>query len=255
VGSFGLDLNLISIWAEKEKSFARADELAERLSLQVGRSRPKTFLSLYVDKEKLGLGFSREIPFRPYYVDFCSREWRFRRRKGLSANRLFLTALGIKERTTILDLTAGFGQDSFMMAWAGANVVALERSPIVFEILEDGLRRAFADDSGWHHGDRLKIVRTEGADFLKTCDPFDVIYFDPMFDKPKKKAKSPKAMQLLQSLLTPDADQIEKLFALAKTKARSRIVIKLPLKGELPLPKPNVTFAGQSIRYDVYLLQ
>lgn len=254
VGSLTLDLELISIWSEKEKSFDRAAELAERLGLSISRNRPKSLLSLYVDKEKLGLGFSREIPFRPYYVDFCSREWRFRRRKGLSANRLFFTAIGIKEQTSILDLTAGFGQDSFMMAWAGANVVALERSPIVYEVVQDGLRRAFEEESGWSHSDRLQIKNAESSDFLESCDSFDVIYLDPMFDKPKKKSKSPKPMQLLQSLLAPDTDQIQNLFDLAKAKAKTRVVIKLPLKGELPLPKPNVTFAGQSIRYDVYLV-
>lgn len=254
MGSLTLDLELISIWSEKEKSYEWAAELAARLELPISRNRPKTFLSLYVDKEKLGLGFSREIPFRPYCVDFCSREWRFRRRKGLSANRLFLTAIGIKEHTTILDLTAGFGQDSFMMAWAGGHVTALERSPVVFEILQDGLRRAFAEDSGWTHGDRLKIVQAEATEFLKSAEPFDVIYLDPMFEKPKKKAKSPKPMQLLQSLLAPDVAQIDELLELAKAKARTRVVIKLPLKGEVPLPKPNVTFAGQSIRYDVYLI-
>lgn len=258
VGSRTLDLNseLLSIWSEKEKSFARADELSERLHLPISRTRPKTLLSLYVDKERLGLGFSKDIPFRPYYVDFCSVEWRFRRRKGLKANRLFLTAVGAKEGVRVLDVTAGFGQDSFMMAWAGADVTALERSPVVYEVLQDGLRRAFEEESGWTHGSRIHLEQTESLAYLKNSnEKFDVIYLDPMFDKPKKKSKSPKPMQLLQALLEPDENQIGDLFEAAKAKAKVRVVIKLPLKGELPLPKPNVTFAGQSIRYDVYLVR
>lgn len=258
MGSSTLDLNseLISIWSEKEKSFGWADELSERLHLPVSRSRPKSRLCLYVDKERLGLGFSKELPFRPYYVDFRSREWRFRRRKGLKANRLFLTAVGIKDGTTVLDMTAGFGQDSFMMAWAGAQVTALERSPIVFEVLQDGLRRAFAPDSEWDHGSRIRVEKIESLEYLRnTTGAYDVVYLDPMFDKPKKKAKSPKPMQLLQALLTPDENQLPELFEAAKSKANIRVVVKLPLKGEVPLPKPNVTFAGQSIRYDVYLVR
>jgi len=258
VGSRTLDLDseLLSIWSEKEKSYARADELSQRLHLPISRNRPKTLLSLYVDKERLGLGFSKDIPFRPYYVDFCSVEWRFRRRKGLKANKLFLTAVGAKEGIRVLDVTAGFGQDSFMMAWAGADVTALERSPIVFEVLQDGLRRAFEPESGWEHGSKIHVEQAESLEYLKsTKEKFDVVYLDPMFDKPKKKSKSPKPMQLLQALLKPDENQIVDLFEAAKEKANVRVVIKLPLKGEIPLPKPNVTFAGQSIRYDVYLVR
>lgn len=261
MGSRSLDLNSdvsnsISIWSEKEKSFAWADELSERLHLPISRHRPKTPLCLYVDKDRLGLGFSKDIPIRPFYVDFCSVEWRFRKHKGLKANRLFLTASGAKEGVRVLDVTAGFGQDSFMMAWAGADVTALERSPIVYEVLNDGFRRAFEEGSMWQHGARLHLERCDALEFLKSCDEkFDVIYLDPMFDKPKKKSKSPKPMQLLQALLPPDENQIAELFEAAKAKASVRVVIKLPLKGEVPLPKPNATFAGQSIRYDVYLVR
>lgn len=255
MGSGGLDLDVISIWAEKEKSQSRAKQLSERLHLPVFHSRPETPLCLYVDKDKLGLGFSKEIPFRPYYVDFCSPQWWFRRRKGLSANRLFLTATGIKEGTRVGDLTAGFGQDAFVMAWAGAKVTAIEQSAVVYEVLLDGLRRAFDGDSQWTHGERLQAICTDSLSFLSTTkEKFDVLYLDPMFEKPKKKAKSPKPMQLLQTLFAPNAPSIVELFEAAKKRALSRVVVKLPLKGELPLLKPNVTFAGQSIRYDVYLL-
>ena len=92
VGSRGLDL--ISVWAEKEKSFEQANLIANKLNLPISRSRPKSPLALYVDKEKLGLGFSKDRPFRPFFVDFCTPKWKFRRHRGLKTNRLFLTATG-----------------------------------------------------------------------------------------------------------------------------------------------------------------
>merc|ERR1712038_1035576 len=43
---------------------------------------------------------------------------------------------------TIMDLTAGFGQDSMMMALGGASKVTMvERDPIVSLLLDDALRR------------------------------------------------------------------------------------------------------------------
>ena len=66
-------------------------KLAELIEAPLTRKRPKTELALYVNKGKLSLGFAEDIPFRPYDVDFLSIKWRFRRRRGLKQNKLFLT--------------------------------------------------------------------------------------------------------------------------------------------------------------------
>ena len=42
----------------------------------------------------------------------------------------------------VLDLTAGLGRDGFVLASLGASVSMLERHPIVFALLDDGLARA-----------------------------------------------------------------------------------------------------------------
>lgn len=44
--------------------------------------------------------------------------------------------------TTVLDGTGGLGIDAFIMAYLGAQVTVLERSPIVYTLLKDGLNIA-----------------------------------------------------------------------------------------------------------------
>ena len=87
---------------------------------------------------------------------------------------------------------------------------------------------------------------------IDDVNSWDVLYLDPMFDKPKKTAKSPKPMQLLQALLT-ETDDLRALLEAALKHPGKRIVVKLPLKGE-PLTNIKATrkYTGQSIRYDVY---
>jgi 16S rRNA (guanine1516-N2)-methyltransferase len=242
VGSFTLDL--ISVWAEDVKLQAEAENLAKSLKLEFTSSKPSTKLVLYFSAKGLGITFTNEKPFRPFQVDFQNPEWQFRKRRGLADNKMFFSALALAPGKKILDTTAGFGQDAFLMAWAGAKVTAIERSQIVFELLRDGLVRA----QGWEETpERISLVRGEAITFLGPS--FDCIYIDPMFDKPKKTAKSPKSMQLLQGLLE-ESDPLP-LIAAARQVCK-RVVVKLPLKGDAIAGEPNITYKGQSIRFDVY---
>jgi 16S rRNA (guanine1516-N2)-methyltransferase len=248
-------LDLISVWVEDDAELARATQLAKAIDAPLTHKRPKTKLVLFVHKGKIGFGFSDDMPLRPYHVDFLSLEWRFRKSRGFKANKLFLTAIGIKEKTTVLDASAGFGQDAFLLAWAGAHVTAVERSPVVFALLEDGLQRAFAEDLWKEIGSRISVVQTDSQVYASDhAGFFDVIYLDPMFNKPKKSAKSRKSMQLLQTLLADEKElPLGQFVKTAIEAAKKRVVVKLPLKGDSLYEKPDITFAGQSIRYDVYL--
>jgi 16S rRNA (guanine1516-N2)-methyltransferase len=105
---------------------------------------------------------------------------------------------------------------------------------------------------------KFKIVNADSAEYLRKLKPAeapDVVYLDPMFDKPKKSAKSPKEMQLLQALLgdPPSAESELALFQAAFTVAKKRVVVKRALKGQAISPGPSSSFKGQSVRYDVYL--
>jgi 16S rRNA (guanine1516-N2)-methyltransferase len=208
----------------------------------------------------VGLGFTDVKRGKPYYVDFLSVSWRTRFQKGLPKNHIFRRALGAhSEPLKVVDATAGFGQDSMMILSMGFEVTAVERSKEVMSVLEDGIERARREDVGMKKAlEKLKIVLADTREYLAGLKPEekpDVVYLDPMFDKPKKKAKSPKEMQLLQELLgTPPAAEEElQLFEAAFKAAKKRVVVKRPIKARALKPSPAHSYKGQSVRYDVYV--
>lgn len=207
----------------------------------------------------VGLGFKDVKRGKPYYVDFLSVSWRSRFQKGLPKNHIFRRALGKNsEPLKVVDATAGFGQDTVMILSMGCEVVALERSKEVMSVLEDGVERARREDAGMKKAfEKLKVVNADAREYLSKLNPDetpDVVYLDPMFDKPKKTAKSPKEMQLLQELLgqPPTAEEELQLFEAAFKAAKNRVVVKRPIKAKALKPSPTHSYKGQSVRYDVY---
>jgi 16S rRNA (guanine1516-N2)-methyltransferase len=206
----------------------------------------------------VGLGFTDKKRGKPYFADFTGVSWRQRLQKGLGKNHIFVRARGVPGgKTKILDATAGFGQDAVQMLALGCEVVALERSKEVAAVLKDGIARALNDEAIAPLFKKIKVVEADAREYmlkLAEKDRPDVIYIDPMFDKPKKTAKSPKNMQLLQELLGhPSITELEQLLETALATAKVRVVVKQPLKGRALKANPKASFKGQSIRYDVYV--
>lgn len=205
----------------------------------------------------IGLGFEDEKRGKPYFVDFLSPSWRMKMSKGLPRNHILRRALGATKGTPLVcDATAGFGGDSVLALTAGCEVVAIERSPLVFKVLADGLRRAAEESPELKKlFSNFRLLEGEALTVLRELNPRpQVVYMDPMFEKPKKNAKSPKAMQLLQELLGDSSEADEKaLFDAAWTTALARVVVKRPLKAPPLKLSPTHTYKGQSVRYDVYI--
>lgn len=206
----------------------------------------------------LGLAFVDEKRGKPYFVDFTGISWRQRLQKGLPKNHIFTRALGVRDpKMKVLDATAGFGQDAAMALCLGCEVIAVERSKEVAAVLRDGVARAMNEDGVGPLFKKLKVIEIDAREYLTNLPADqrpDVIYIDPMFTKPKKSAKSPKNMQLLQELLgEPSPADLEQLFDAARAVALNRVVVKQPLKGYALKSTPSFSFKGQSIRYDVYL--
>lgn len=205
------------------------------------------------------LAFEDPKKGKPFFIDFATAEWQRKIAGGLAKNHIFRKALGATDtKPRICDATAGFGTDAIMALALGCEVVALERSPIVAKVLRNGLDRAGREDKKLKlFLARLELLEGDSVEQLKTLQPRpDVVYLDPMFDKPKKSAKSPKAMQLLQELLGVDGDTAaneQKLFAAAWDACRKRVVVKRPLKAVALRADPTHSFKGQSVRYDVYV--
>lgn len=250
-------LALLRVEALEENFVARARELAARLEVS-----PSAGVKLLIGERGLGLAFADSSRGKPYYLDFSSSSWRARFERPLARSHIFRRALG-SSGGMLVDATAGFGQDAVMALTLGFSVTAIERSPVVHEVLQDAIARAGAGEDEILRPalQRLRLICGEARELLRELSP-DVVYLDPMFEKPKKSAKSPKEMQLLQELLSPAPSSVAaaavaaeegELFAAAWEAARHRVVVKRPLKARALKAGPTHSYKGQSIRYDVYV--
>jgi len=163
-------------------------------------------------------------------------------------------ALGRKTRT-VVDATTGWGQDSLHIFRMGYELICIERSPVMAELLTDGFNRLAQLD--WMKRLQLqppKLVQGNAIDVLSHLEtPPDCIYLDPMFPpKRKKSALAKKSMMVLRDLLGDDEDK-ELLFAAALKAAGKRVVVKSPDYAEPLGGKPHDSFQGKLLRYDVYL--
>jgi 16S rRNA (guanine1516-N2)-methyltransferase len=162
-------------------------------------------------------------------------------------------AIGRKTRT-VIDATAGWGQDCLHIFRMGYEVLCIERSPVMAELLIDGLKRLAEQD--WTQKLNLqppRLLNGNAIDLLANLETQpDCIYLDPMFPpKRKKSALAKKSMRVLRDLLGDDQDK-EQLFAAALTAAGKRVVVKSPDYAEPLGGKPNESFQGKLLRYDVY---
>ena len=162
------------------------------------------------------------------------------------------TLAGRQPAPSIADATAGMGADAFDLAWAGCRVTAIERSPLAWLLLKDGLRRAALVPRLAAAAGRIELKLGDALELLPLHGPFDVVYLDPMFDGGKKTAGKRKAMRLFHELGAADGADAELLQA-ARAAARLRAVVKRPARGEyLGSVTPSGSLKGRTIRFDLY---
>ncbi|WP_085905392.1 class I SAM-dependent methyltransferase [Kiloniella majae] len=162
-----------------------------------------------------------------------------------------------KGRTpSIIDATAGFGRDAFLLASLGGKVTLIERSPDVHAMLEEGLERGrAADEKIAEIISRMTLLFGDAKELLPDLSA-DVVVVDPMHPPRKTKALVKKEMRVLRSYVGADTDA-EELVKVALEVAKKRVVLKWPAKGD-PLPnirKPSHQLMGKSTRYDVFMVE
>ncbi|MDR3410506.1 MAG: class I SAM-dependent methyltransferase [Formivibrio sp.] len=192
------------------------------------------------------------------WVDFVGGALAHRRKFGGGRGQPVAKAVGFKgdHIPRVLDATAGQGRDAFVLASLGCTVTLLERSPVAWLLLQDGLVRAANDENTSAIAARMTLLQTDARTWLENPPQdaaFDVVYLDPMFPEPDKRAKSKKEMAAFQTLIGGDVDA-DALLAPARKLALKRVIVKRPrhapwLAGE----KPNFVFDGESTRFDGYL--
>lgn len=251
---------MISIIATHDSLVDQARELAQALQLAFSREADAHLLSsdyaLQMTPEGLQLQqCGRKAP-GPVWVDFTAGKSAHRRQFGGGRGQSIAKAVGLKQGRcpSVLDVTAGLGGDSFVLASLGCEVSMLERQVIVAELLEDGLTRAQQDVDTAEVANRMSLHKGAGLEFLiNTSELFDVIYLDPMFPHSGKSAQVKKEMQLFRDLVGKDEDA-DLLLEPALKKAIYRVVVKRPrLAPYLNDQKPTYELAGKANRFDIYV--
>ncbi len=194
-------------------------------------------------------------------IDFISGALAHRQQFGGGRGQAIAKAVGLKSgnNPVILDVTAGLAGDAFVLASLGCPLTLVERSAILFSLLENAVERAELNESfqgilkqGFH------LINDDANDYiLKQREankaPPDVIYIDPMYPHRKKSALVKKEMQILQHLHGEDTnagDLLDNALAFAK----KRVVVKRPVQAETLSDKvPNTCIKSKKTRYDIYI--
>ena len=153
---------------------------------------------------------------------------------------------------TVVDATAGLGEDALLLAAAGFTVTMYERDSTIAALLRDALDRAANDPQLSAIVERMTLVEGDSVAALRAMGAApDVVFLDPMFPERTKSAAVKKKFQLLHRLERPCEDERELLDAALAAGPR-KVVIKRPPKGPcLAGVKPSHAVAGKAVRYDV----
>lgn len=197
-------------------------------------------------------------------VDFSAGGAAHRRLYGGGKGQMIAKAVGVtgKIHPSIFDATAGLGGDAFVLACLGCKVTMMERSPVAFALLQDGLARArlFAQAQDAELAEilaRMQLLPGDSIAYLReqTTEVADVIYLDPMFPERRKAAAVKKEMQAFHAVIGDDADA-EMLLSVALPRARYRLAVKRPRHAPAVAGPPvTYTLDGKSSRYDIYALR
>ena len=205
-------------------------------------------------------------------------EWDKLQRRVVSAGRkseLLLQAAKITADSQVIDATAGFGQDSLILASSGAQVIMLEQQPIMALLLLAEQQRMSLQPNWQKLMSRLTIVNTDALAFfnskLTTIDSnsIDVIYLDPMFPedsyqdrKTGKGAKVNKQMQALHQLAAPPTiAQEQQLLQSAQHLIKNneqqsgRVIVKRPVQAPLFANQAATeSWHNAALRFDGYFI-
>ena len=226
---------------ENDAQYECAEQLAKQLNLVVDN---KVLPRLSVMGDKLVLLVEN---FSPLFVDFNSETRKKRRDAGRKQG--LVRACKPLHGMRIVDATAGWGRDAALLASFGAEVLMLERQPIMAALLSDGLHRMFQQPTPM----LLSLLNQDTMQYLSTLVPVDfpdVIYIDPMHPLRQKSALVKKDMQVLQDMIGEDEDAA-KLIELAIHRAQQRVVVKWPQR-LAPLFPPHASIDGKTVRFDIY---
>lgn len=252
----------IALMVVDKKNLGRANCLAFRSNLPLIDSPEDAgnyrFIMAVTD-DRIELHNNLDTKVKPIVVDFLSTELVRRIRFLNKKNELIARAIGLgssKRSLKVLDATAGFGIDAYVLASFGCQVTMVERSVVIGILLEDGLGRLRNKNSAL--AEKMNLIHLDAFDYFRTIETEnivqrpDVIYLDPLYPKSKKSSLNRKSMRILREIVGEDFDA-DKLLKPALAIAH-RVVVKRHKKSEyMANLEPSLQFfSNGSSRYDVY---
>jgi len=198
-------------------------------------------------------------------VDFINSKAQRRSNENDILQQPLSKALGIKtfqkrnERLpTVVDGTAGLGQDAWLIARLGCKITLIEQSPVLGALLDFALQQALKHPEYESTAQLLSIKNTNAAQYLidHTDIGADIVYLDPMYPARRKQALVKKEMQLLHDLVGPDNNGPD-LLTNALKHARYRVIVKRP-KGAATLTGTDewsgqlTSVSSPNTRFDIY---
>ncbi|WP_158583325.1 class I SAM-dependent methyltransferase [Salinisphaera sp. Q1T1-3] len=245
-----------AVWLMNEAATAADHATARWLALPVVAEPPAR--GFYLARDVDGLALHRADDARAHPVRCDLAEAVAQRARGVRQSPL-ARACGLRRAAGlhVLDSTAGLARDSAALAAAGCTVQMIERHPVLHALLAD----AHARLDGLEHATSATAwamrlappVHADAAAWLadQPAGDFDVIYMDPMFESPRRKAKPQKALAWLADLAGHDGDA-DTLLAAARAAGAGRVVVKQHARAK-PLAPPSHQVEARAVRFDVYL--
>ncbi|WP_308447269.1 class I SAM-dependent methyltransferase [Desulforamulus aquiferis] len=195
----------------------------EKQSLESIRQRASAESIILVNNNRLSLVTNgMELFFHPGLAKL--------RIKELQAGKTdqMISAMALSEGKTVLDCTLGIASDAIVASYIAGSlgtVVGIEASIAVAEIVSRGLKN--------YHGERpelldamrrINVVQGDHLEYLRQLPDncFDIVYFDPMFRKPREQSSSMAPLRPFANSnpLSPDAVNE------ARRVAKHRVVMK-----------------------------
>lgn len=138
-----------------------------------------------------------------------------------------LKVMGLQPGDSVLDCTAGLCADSLVVKFgvgAEGRVVALEKSLPVYVVVKHGLEHYSGPERFRELAKGIELIHADYKDYLAALPEksFDIVYFDPMFERPVMEAAALMPLRPLawhRPLTKTD-------ITLAAQVARRRVVVK-----------------------------
>lgn len=202
---------------------SRNDTSLENLFLQYPE-----FQDIIVFEEGLPVLFKKGNSL-PFYFHLNMAAIRLNQLEKRHKDRL-LDVATISEGMVVLDGTLGLGSDALVLSWQvgeSGKVIALEKSEAIYGIMKESFHSLIGQGHEYSFLlRRIEIIHDSLGEYVRKREDssFDMVYLDPMFDRPRKKSDGIESLRLWAVDEIPTPEVIEECLRVSKNK----VIIKEP---------------------------